>query len=674
MKLSIVIPTYNHLEDLLKPLCRSIIDYTDLNDIEIIVVANGCKDGTEDYVKSLGEPFKLISYPEPSGYTFSTNRGIELATGDYVVLLNNDCAFLPQEKNSWVNILLEPFQDPKVMATGPMKTFCHQAQTEFLIGFCVCYRKEVFQKLGLMDECFNPGYGEDTDLICRIVEAGYDFKQVCPSDTYDGPNRMIGGFPIYHAGNQTFKDVPGGDALFLRNNKILQDRYSQGVCIDRAMNIPGFMNTWELKWLAVQAKTKKTVVEIGSWMGRSSRSIAEHLPADGVLYCVDTWAGSKGEPTNPAWSNMFDADEAFKAFCSNNFNLIRAGKIIPIRMTSVNAAKLFAEKGIKFDEIFIDGGHTYEEVCEDIDAWKDLLADDGLFCGHDYNGWHGVNVAVEEKISNFKVSNHTTIWYCGKGDINKNKPSVFDVVPFNNELDILEIRLNTLYDVVDRFIIVEAPLTHQNQPKPLNFHNNLKRFEKFLHKITYIVVEDFLAKDSWSIERNQRDAGMRGLTNCKDGDICIISDLDEIPSPEAIRNYRASEGIKSLDMNFYYYNFNCKSEKNWHEGKILPYGLLKQLTPCGARYTQCDMIPNGGWHFSYFGNIDHIIKKIGDFAHVEYSTPEFKDRARVEKAVREGLDLFGRDEKFKYVKLDNTYPKYVLDNLDKYSHLIYMKD
>ena len=50
IKYSIVIPTYNHLEDLLKPCIESIYKNTDMSQVELIVSANGCTDGTQEYV------------------------------------------------------------------------------------------------------------------------------------------------------------------------------------------------------------------------------------------------------------------------------------------------------------------------------------------------------------------------------------------------------------------------------------------------------------------------------------------------------------------------------------------------------------------------------------------------------------------------------------------------
>ena len=94
MKISIVIPTLNHLEDCLKPCLESIVNYTDLTDTEVIVVSNGSTDGTQEYVKSLGDKFILLDFPEPLGYSKATNEGIKVARGDFLLLLNNDLSLI----------------------------------------------------------------------------------------------------------------------------------------------------------------------------------------------------------------------------------------------------------------------------------------------------------------------------------------------------------------------------------------------------------------------------------------------------------------------------------------------------------------------------------------------------------------------------------------------------
>ena len=101
MKYSIVIPTYNHCEKYLKPCIDSIIKYTDMADIELIVSANGCVDNTKPYLYYLMSAYpdnvRMVWSDEALGYAGATNAGIKVATTDKIVLLNNDTVLLDQE-------------------------------------------------------------------------------------------------------------------------------------------------------------------------------------------------------------------------------------------------------------------------------------------------------------------------------------------------------------------------------------------------------------------------------------------------------------------------------------------------------------------------------------------------------------------------------------------------
>lgn len=671
MKYSIIIPTYNKLEEALKPCLESIIKYTDFIDTEVIVISNGCRDKTIEYVNGLNNPnIRLLMSDMPLGFTKAVNLGIKNAKGEYIIIQNNDTQFLPQEKNDWLNILNEPFTyDDKVAITGPMKEFCPHADREFILFFCTMIKKEIFDKIGLLDEVFSPGYGEDTDFCLRAEDAGYKVVQVPDATrTYYDVNKRTGNFPLFHEGNVTFKNWKDGDKLLAKNNKILEDRYKNPLNTSKAEQCDGYMSSTELKWLAKNAKQNKIVIELGAWHGRSTRALADNLQPDGKLYAIDHWLGSAVErDTNHASAALNEGDHAFMEFSDNLQDHILSGKCVPLRMASKNAAAWFKKHGITVDMIFIDAGHTYEEVKEDIELWLPLVKDGGILCGHDYyhdgNTWAGVMQTVDEKFghrgTNMGYLPDNSIW---RHIIKQEavRPNVYDCFPFFNELDILEVRFNELYDSVDRFVIVEATKTHGGKDKPLNFNNNLERFKQFLNKVTYIVVEDYPTLDSWSIERHQRDQIMRGLTQCNDNDIIMITDADEIPNAEAIKNYK--DGIMGFEQKLYYYKLNCQATQNWDWAKICQYKDVKEKTPCGVRYTYTagdKLIPNGGWHFSYITDTKGIIEKIEASAHREYDQPMLKDPTRIEALVKAGKDIFDRPLTYNFVKIDNTYPKFI---------------
>ncbi len=231
-KISIVIPTYRHLSDCLKPAIESIIKYTDLINIEIIIVCNGCgKDGTKEYVESLGEPFRLLWFDEPLGYPKATNEGIKAAKGDYIVLLNNDVILLEQPKNKWLEMLEEPFKNPWLGCgvSGPIKGFSNEAGKEFIVFFCAMIKKDVFTRTGFLNEIYGQGGGEDTEFCAEAVKFGYKLIQVPMNQATDWEKErglVVGGFPIFHVGEKTMNDDrEKWIKVFEKNGMILGKKY-----------------------------------------------------------------------------------------------------------------------------------------------------------------------------------------------------------------------------------------------------------------------------------------------------------------------------------------------------------------------------------------------------------------------------------------------------------------
>jgi beta-1,4-mannosyl-glycoprotein beta-1,4-N-acetylglucosaminyltransferase len=277
----------------------------------------------------------------------------------------------------------------------------------------------------------------------------------------------------------------------------------------------------------------------------------------------------------------------------------------------------------------------------------------------------------------------------------------YDCFIFFNELDLLDIRLNVLNNVVDKFVLVEATHTHQRKPKPLYFSDNRKRFKQFDEKIIHVVVDELSpTQGSWGMERYHRNAIARGLKNCKPDDTIIISDLDEIPDPKKITEFYNVPGFKVFQQKNFYYYLNCISmSEDWYGPVMGLYrdmdkpqdfrSISKEMHARGARllkdplyrflrsFTNRDLmkkitaVENGGWHFGYLGTTDHILAKIEAFAHDEYNTDEFKNKAALQERIKSGKDLFGRDLHYSFVELDGSFPDYIIENKDRLSHLIW---
>lgn len=211
MKYSIVIPTYNHCDDFLKPCVESILKYSRLEDVEIIISANGCTDNTFDYLNELkyiyGSRIKTVWMDEPAGYPKATNTGIVAAShGEYVILLNNDTKLLEQYTNQWLDILEKPFKnDPSCGISCIIKEYSPVVNEEFAVFFCVMIHRKVFERIGLLNEDFGVGSGEDIEFCVRTQQAGFTIHEVFEKERLD--SKYYGGnFPIYHFGEGTVHD------------------------------------------------------------------------------------------------------------------------------------------------------------------------------------------------------------------------------------------------------------------------------------------------------------------------------------------------------------------------------------------------------------------------------------------------------------------------------------
>jgi hypothetical protein len=137
--------------------------------------------------------------------------------------------------------------------------------------------------------------------------------------------------------------------------------------------IEGWMTHPELQWLADNAAEMETVVEVGSWKGRSTHALA--TACKGKVFCVDNFKGSQGETdTTHREAVKGDVKRAFDK------NTARFENIEVLHMDSMEAVKKFEPKSI--DMVFIDGDHCPEAAMRDLIAWAPVAKK--LFCGHDY--------------------------------------------------------------------------------------------------------------------------------------------------------------------------------------------------------------------------------------------------------------------------------------------------
>jgi len=165
-------------------------------------------------------------------------------------------------------------------------------------------------------------------------------------------------------------------------------------------SIAGEMRRGELNWLFLTAKKMNSVVEIGSWKGRSTHALLSGCK--GTVYAVDHFKWVKGEQICSYEKAL--QENIFQEFLKNvgHFENLKVYK-----MDSLQVARKFKDKSV--DMVFIDADHSYEAVKADIEAWLPKVKK--LICGHDYEpkNWPGVKQAVDEKFG--KVNTVYNIWF-----------------------------------------------------------------------------------------------------------------------------------------------------------------------------------------------------------------------------------------------------------------------
>lgn len=297
---------------------------------------------------------------------------------------------------------------------------------------------------------------------------------------------------------------------------------------------------------------------------------------------------------------------------------------------------------------------------------------------------------------------------------------VYDCFTFYNEFELLELRLKSLWDVVDYFVLVEADKTQTNIPKPFYFNERKAEFAQFLPKIRHLMGRvdlPYKGTGDWVIEFAQRNLIAQGLQDAEPDDLVFISDLDEIWAPDILQRLQENRvevlmlyspippvprvnGAKIIipcrplthvlnilesspivmDQQRHDYYFDWTSKTTW-QGSILT--RFKRLTtPQELRNlrTFLPRITGGGRHFSNMGGIDRVISKMTAIVEgnefVEKSSENLTDRERVGKILRSGTDLYANSSEPNLIPCDISTINlpYLQEFVKKYPQFLRPKD
>lgn len=200
MYFSIVIVSLNGSKPL--PLCIESLRKTDYKDFEVILVDNGSSDGTSRLVKENYPEVKVITLPKNLGFAGGNNVGIKASKGDVIVLLNDDTEPYPDwlngfkeasnKLNDWgilgckllypdrktiqhAGAMIKPTANTYHFGYGEEDKGQYDIITEcdYVTGAAFAIKRELIDKIGLLDDGYFPIYFEESDYCWRASKAGY---------------------------------------------------------------------------------------------------------------------------------------------------------------------------------------------------------------------------------------------------------------------------------------------------------------------------------------------------------------------------------------------------------------------------------------------------------------------------------------------------------------------
>lgn len=284
------------------------------------------------------------------------------------------------------------------------------------------------------------------------------------------------------------------------------------------------------------------------------------------------------------------------------------------------------------------------------------------------------------------------------------KHKIYDCFPIFNELDLLEIRLELLYDYVDYFIISECDSTFSGEKKPFYFDENKEKYNKYLDKIIHlkhyntkdyqnlennyegkkkIIYDKIINRLSFMIKSPKTDYGqphwcrdfyhkeltMLGMDICEPNDIILFGDCDEIPDPTKLIFDGDMYVLNQKNM-IYYLNTENKTH-SWYGTLMVRFENLIDESCMFTRDSRMNFkkIESAGWHLSWMGGKERMLKKLQSWGHQEYNNQYFKNQINLN--FNPNKDILNRNIIIKSDNITNIYPEKILKLIeDKFPYLI----
>ena len=270
------------------------------------------------------------------------------------------------------------------------------------------------------------------------------------------------------------------------------------------------------------------------------------------------------------------------------------------------------------------------------------------------------------------------------GFMKKNK--FIDCVTFFDNNYMFDIRYKTLESQIDYFVICESKFDHKGDEKGRKFI-----FKEYFdqNKIKYLYMDKPFPKNTnrWENQAIQRDFILKNLDFANSEDYIFFSDPDEIIKPEILINFelQSKYGIFLLKCFNYKFNLFNPHETPWEGTKVVKKKNLKSINfmrqkvlAKNLKYSffridkekNIQLFENAGWHFNNILTYEEISLKLKTFAHDEFSADRFSSLENIKKKIEMKSDLYNRGHNYIEVKLDDSFPEYIVNNRSKFKKFI----
>ena len=293
---------------------------------------------------------------------------------------------------------------------------------------------------------------------------------------------------------------------------------------------------------------------------------------------------------------------------------------------------------------------------------------------------------------------------------------IFDCFMYFDEDLVLDIRLNTLNEFVDYFIIVESTFTHRGDKRKLRF--DLKKYEKFRNKIIYLIydnepngIQKINDEDIESVksekyifnailrENGQRNHILNGLLDAEKNDVILVSDVDEIPNLTNVDFSKIRNKIFIFRQEMFYYKLNLKlpnliwsGTKGCRKKDLINPQWLRNIKDKNyskfrldtffskKKYSNIKFFDKGGWHFTNIKTAKEIQLKLKSYLHHREFDINPMSLEQIENVINDKKAIYDLkadqrvnkigdgDKLIKYELRD--LPIYIKENIEKFSSWI----